>query len=130
MTNVHGYVLTVILIHISFLIGAISWALKDVDQNGLAGLRTPATLQDPEVWKQANRQVVEVMPLVSTICIVVASLGFWIPALRTGIAFLIITGFQIVVLLAFTIEWWSPRNSSISLLKEQERKNSSTTGNH
>jgi uncharacterized membrane protein len=123
MTTVHGYVLTVVLIHVSFVIGAISYALRDVDQNRLAGLRTPATLQDPELWQQANRQVAAVMPFASGVCLAVASLGFWIPTLRTGLAFLIITGFQLAVLVALTIDWWSPRNSSISVLRE---KNSSS----
>lgn len=126
MTNVHGYVLTIILIHVSFVIGALSFALRDVGQNGLAGLRTPATLRNPETWKQANRQVAQLMPLVSAACIAVAALGFWIDALRTGIAFLIITAFQIAVLLAFTIKWWSPPDPPMSLLREQEGNDSGT----
>ena len=69
VTTVHGCVLTIILIHVSFVIGALSYALQDVDQNQLAGLRTPATLRDREIWKQANRQVAEVMPFVSGVCI-------------------------------------------------------------
>lgn len=108
MTTVHGYVLTIILIHVSLVIGALSYVLRDIDQNEFIGLRTPATLKEPEIWKQANRQAATVMPWISAVCMIIASLGFWIGALRTGIAFLIIIGFQIVAAFGFTVAWWSP----------------------
>lgn len=118
MTTVHGYYLTVVIFHVSLLIGLLSYVLKDVDQNGLIGLRTPGTLANEEIWNRANAQVGRVMPVLSGVCAFVGLGGIWFGVLRTGVAFLLIIGFQIAVLIGFTIAWWSPSKISLSLLQE------------
>jgi hypothetical protein len=115
-----GYYLTIITFHASLLIGVFSYASKDVDQNGLFGLRTPGTLTHKTSWKQAHAQVGAIVPLLSSVCCALALAGIWVDALRTVLASLAIIGVQLAVLLGFAVEWWSPPKNSLSLLQQDE----------
>ena len=94
MTTIRGYVLTAIIFHVSLLIGLLCYACKDVDQNGLMGLRTPRTVARSEDWNHANSMVSRVMVSGLTHCC-------------TGIALVLIIGLQVAVLIGFAARWWS-----------------------
>lgn len=128
MKAVHGYFLTAITFHVSLVIGLLCYALADLDQNRLAGLRTPRTLSDRDSWDRANSQIRNVMPIVSALCAIVSLCGIWIDVLRTGLAFVLIIGVQVAALLGFAVAWWSPGPDSLSLLQTDANRKKPSTG--
>ena len=105
MTTV-SYVYPLLTFHLSCMIGILVYALKDSEQNRLAGLRTPRTLRDPAAWRAAHREAARVVPPVSAICASIAISGLWIVRLRSPEALLAILGVQVVLLLALAVKWW------------------------
>ncbi len=107
MLTVQGYVVTAVLFHLCLVIGLLSFAVGATDPNRLMGLRTPRTSRSDEDWRKANGQMSRIMPIVSGVCAAVSLSGIWIDELRTGIAFLLIVGVQLGVLIGLAAKWWA-----------------------
>ena len=110
MTIPNGsYLYPIIAIHISLVIGTLTYATQDMNQNPWVGLRTPFTLSDPEAWKSGNREVGHTMPFLSAACGFIAMAAFFLPAWRTRFLLLGIVAIQVAALLVLAARWWKPR---------------------
>jgi uncharacterized membrane protein len=84
--------------HTSLLLSILSLSFKDLDPNGLVGIRTPRTLNNPEQWKLVHARAYRIMPCLSGICVLAAVSAFWIHAMRTPAAALVLVGVQVIAL--------------------------------
>lgn len=83
--------------------GAVSYAFRNLQPNGVAGIRTPRTMNDPEAWRLVHARTSRVMPLLSSICCALAVSALWIPKMRTVLAGMILIGAQLLTLLALAM---------------------------
>lgn len=93
-------VLPIAAFHTSIILAIVFLTFRDLDPNSMVGIRTPRTMNDPQQWRLVHDRAYRVMPWLSAICAALAVTAFWLPAMRTPLAALILVAIQLIVLFA------------------------------